>query len=55
MKRCQVNVLELRVQPRRDDRDRTASVFHANGKTGVAEIEDAYSLLSPLLAALPRR
>jgi manganese transport protein len=24
-------------------------VFHANGKTDVAEIEDAYSLLSPLL------
>ena len=26
-----------------------AAVFHANGKTDVAEIEDAYSLLSPLL------
>jgi manganese transport protein len=28
-----------------------ATVFHANGKTDVAEIEDAYSLLSPLLGA----
>ena len=26
-----------------------AAVFHANGKSDVAEIEDAYSLLSPLL------
>lgn len=26
-----------------------AAVFHANGKTDVVEIEDAYSLLSPLL------
>jgi manganese transport protein len=26
-----------------------AAVFHANGKTDVAEIEDAYALLSPLL------
>ena len=25
------------------------AVFHANGKTDVAEIEDAHSLLSPLL------
>jgi manganese transport protein len=28
-----------------------AAVFHANGKTDVAEIEDAYALLSPLLGA----
>jgi manganese transport protein len=26
-----------------------AAVFHANGKTNIAEIEDAYGLLSPLL------
>src|SRR4029078_6833773 len=26
-----------------------AAVFHAQGKTGVADIEDAYALLSPLL------
>src|SRR6202008_3094603 len=28
-----------------------AAVFHANGKTNIAEIEDAYGLLSPLLAS----
>jgi manganese transport protein len=28
-----------------------AAVFHANGKTDVAEIEEAYALLSPLLGA----
>jgi manganese transport protein len=28
-----------------------AAVFHAQGRTGVADIEDAYALLSPLLGA----
>jgi manganese transport protein len=28
-----------------------AAVFHANGKTDVAEIEEAYALLAPLLGA----